>query len=504
VLSPGRMLQPVSLGEQPPREDSQRVGASKFHSRKLLETQAGGPFVSPETLQFPCLGHTTPARMGCTQAEFGGPSMRTLRAAQAIWLIKHPSILLRNSRGRLLRSLTPVLTLLATAYRRWYVPDCRIIVVVGSFGKTTSRHVITEAVGCGRTKGRSNTLWGVAGEILTLRRRDRVVVVEAGISIPGQMRTFARMLRPNVVVVTSVGREHEETLGGLEQIRAEKSVMLQALKPNGLAVLNGDDPNVIWMRSKTAARVVYCGLSGRNDVQADEVALAYPPRLSLHVICPGAPGLSVATRLTSPIHVFSILAAIATARHLGRSDSETLKRLELTGPVVQRMESVELQHGAWALIDDRKALPDTVEVALATLAEIPAARRWMVIGELGGPSKKNMDDDYRKCGQRLGQVCDHIVLTTSSAAYGELYKSGALEAGLTEDRIVAVGGDFGAALEHLRLNLKAGDIVMIKGRHSERLTRIALALEGIDVQCWLPRCTHKGLACRTCSILTRG
>ena len=60
-----------------------------------------------------------------------------------------------------------------------------------------------------------------------------------------------RLLRPDVVVVTSIANEHNRSIGSLEDIRKEKSEMLLGLKPEGLAVLNGDDENVLWMKSRT-------------------------------------------------------------------------------------------------------------------------------------------------------------------------------------------------------------------------------------------------------------
>ena len=82
--------------------------------------------------------------------------------------------------------------------------------------------------------------------------------------------------RPDVAVITAVGSEHHRSLGTLEVTRAEKSWMVQALPAAGVAVLNGDDPNVMWMRQKTRARVVTFGFGAACDVRADDVRLDWP------------------------------------------------------------------------------------------------------------------------------------------------------------------------------------------------------------------------------------
>ena len=49
--------------------------------------------------------------------------------------------------------------------------------------------------------------------------------------------------------------------------------MVRALPRTGLAVLNGDDPNVMWMKPQTAARVVTVGFGATCDVRAGDIRL---------------------------------------------------------------------------------------------------------------------------------------------------------------------------------------------------------------------------------------
>lgn len=74
------------------------------------------------------------------------------------------------------------------------------------------------------------------------------------------METFARLTRPTICVVTTVGTDHSRSLGSLENTRDEKAKMVRALPSQGVAVLNADDENVLWMAGETSARVVTYGL----------------------------------------------------------------------------------------------------------------------------------------------------------------------------------------------------------------------------------------------------
>jgi UDP-N-acetylmuramoyl-tripeptide--D-alanyl-D-alanine ligase len=62
----------------------------------------------------------------------------------------------------------------------------------------------------------------------------------------------------------------------LEDTRREKVKMIQGLTSEGMAILNGDDPNVKWMASQTKARVKTIGMDPTNDVWASEVELNWP------------------------------------------------------------------------------------------------------------------------------------------------------------------------------------------------------------------------------------
>ncbi len=414
-----------------------------------------------------------------------------------------PTVALRAQlRERVLLVLGPALSRVAALYRKIWIPECRIIVVIGSHGKTTTATVVAEALNCvsdSQLTGNIQAL--VALNLFRLRRGTPRAVLEVGIGIKGQMKTFARMLHPDVVVVTSIGREHQQNLGSLEDIRAEKAIMVEALGPEGLAVLNGDDPNVLWMESRTKSRVIRCGLNDENEVRATDVSLSYPPEMHLRLAFDNTQ-LKLTTPLLGHVMVFPVLAALAVGQEEGIAQSDLQRRLKAVQPVDRRMARVALPNQAWGIVDDRKSLPDTVNAALRTLAELPAERKWVVMGEIGMPPDHSIEPLYRSTGAALGRVCDKLVLTTGDPRKRDLFVAGATEAGLAEDHIASFDGSLQAVAEHLRHHLRPGDVVLFKGRFPERLVRIALVLEGIEVSCWVPRCGARMLECRSCPALT--
>ncbi len=401
----------------------------------------------------------------------------------------------------------PLLFFLACVYRRVWIRRCRIIVVVGSFGKSSTANAIASVLNTDAED--ANNQPHLARQILRLGRRSTRAVMEAGISRKRQMWPLAIMLRPDVVVVTSIGSEHQKALGSLDVTRSEKARMVEALRPDGLAVLNGDDPNVMWMEGRTSARVVRCGLGAENDFRADGVRFRYPPGMDLRVtsrVGGGEASREVASRLVGHSMVFPLLAAWAVAREEKIPEAEIAGRIERVEAVNRRMEPVRLANGAWAIVDDRKALPETISIALRTLAELPVKRRWVLMGDVGGSTADIVETEpaIRLCGTELARSCDRLVLVTADSGRRDLLRVAATRAGLCAESITAFDGDLPAVAEYLREELRPGDVLLIKGRFHERLSRVALALEGREVRCWIPRCEPRLLGCLQCPALLVG
>lgn len=415
--------------------------------------------------------------------------------------------LLRTPVGRLqLRSglwyqAWPILSRLVAFYRRTLVRNTHVVVVVGSFGKSTTTHAVTTAVSRSvHPRFTYNAFFSVARAILRIRPHDRQAVIEVGIGAPGQMATYARMLRPDVVVVTSIGSEHNRSLPTLEITRAEKSHIVRNLPSFGLAVLNGDDPHVLWMKSQTNARVITFGFENTNDIFASDVALDWPigTRFRLHV---NGEVRNMRTRLIGKQMVYPVLAAVAVSLAEGFALDQVIPALEALPSTPGRMELTRIANGAFVLRDHYKSSLETVETALDVLSEIPAQRRIVVLGDIEEPPGSK-GPIYRALGERLGKVASRAIFIGESGNWRHLAR-GAKRAGLHQDNMIYVGKNLFKAVDLLREDLAAGDVVIIKGRAAQRLDRVSLLLSDRSVRCDIPFCNVR-VRCENCPMLERG
>lgn len=396
--------------------------------------------------------------------------------------------------------LWPVTSRLAWAHRRTLARRTRVVAVVGSFGKSTTACVVSAALSLPAHPKLLFNAWSwVALAVLRIRPSQRHAVIEVGIARPGQMKPYARVVRPDIAVVTSIGSEHNRSLETLEVTRAEKVAMVRALPPSGVAVLNGDDPNVMWMAGQTRARVVTFGFGAACDVRATDAALDWPHGSRFRVNAFGEEREGT-TRLIGRPMLYPVLAAIAVAHVERRALGPTLAAIASVPAVPGRLQPVALPNGVVILRDDYKSVLETMDAALDVLAAIPARRRIVLFGGITEP-QGNQGAVYRAIGKRVAGIAAHLIVVGGDL---QRYRSGAKPAGMPPECIHDGGRNPQQAAAVLRRLLQPGDVVLIKGRDTQALDRVRLILQGGRVGCNISFCSVGQLNCATCPMLEPG
>jgi UDP-N-acetylmuramoyl-tripeptide--D-alanyl-D-alanine ligase len=393
----------------------------------------------------------------------------------------------------------PALRAAATAHRRTLARSARVITVVGSVGKTTTTKTVAAALGLGgleRLRGGSYSKLAV--NLLRVRPGQPHAVFEVAIDGKGQMERYASMLRPDIVVVTAIASEHQRSLGSLETTRAEKACMLDGLRPGGTAVLNGDDPNVRWMAGRTGAEIITIGLGEDNDLRATEVRVDWPHGTRFRLHAAGAER-EMCIRLVGRKMVYPALAAVAVALKEGRSLDGAVNAIEAVEPVAGRMQPVALPGGSWLLRDEFKAPLESVDAALDALEELPG-RKIVVLGEVSEPPG-SQGPIYRRLGERIAGTASRAIFI---GGVFQRLAAGARRAGMPRDAIVDAGRSPRRAADAVMQDLRPGDIVLVKGRDTQRLARVALALQGRTVGCDIEFCNAVYTGCEMCPMLERG
>lgn len=389
---------------------------------------------------------------------------------------------------------------MAILYRRTALRHTRVVVVVGSFGKTTTARALSTVLGTKVSSG-GNAYESIVWTMLQVRPGARYAVFEVGIDAPGQMAAYVNMLRPDITVVTSIGSSHNRSLGTLEITRAEKAIMVQSLRPSGLAVLNGDDQNVLWMRNQTNARVLTFGFGQSNDIRASDISFANWPDNTCFTVGINGQQKQLNTRLIGQPGIYAILAATTVAINEDFTLEYVQQRLNSLTPSLGRLQPIKLNNGAVILRDDFKSQLETIEMAFNVLSQIPAKRHIVVLGRLR-EARGKQGDLYRSLGRCVAAIANRAVFICGKRDSN--CRAGAIQAGMQPKTITKAHDCFLTAVDNLKDDLGPGDVILIKGPRTQHLERITLALQGCNIKCKIKYCKEKELECMECPILLKG
>lgn len=400
----------------------------------------------------------------------------------------------------ILHRLKRIIIPLSNFYRKYLIRHVKIVTVIGSFGKTTTTRATAVALGLSLEKfqGKNVGVFLAAG-LLSIPPWARFHVMEVGISKKGQMEKNAALIHPDIAVVTCIGSEHGTTLGGLSQTREEKALMVRALPESGLAVLNGDDPHVRKMKSYTKARVVTYGYGPSNDLQANYIKtdLSNGTQFSFNY---GNEYYEISTKLFGKASTYSLMSAFIVAREFKISPDLVLKRLSALKPMHHRLEIINTISGVNLLVDTFKSAFETVEHALDTFEALQAKRKIIILGEVE-ELPDSIGNIYRAIGARVAETATCLIFIGTKRVKGPLFGE-VRRAGMKEENLLFAKNSISRAKEMALEIVEPGDLVLIKGRSSQKMERIAIALMGKPVSCNLEFCNQK-TRCNDCLNLNR-
>ncbi len=437
----------------------------------------------------------------------------------------------------------PLLRPAAWLWRRTWLRGTAVVAVTGSFGKTSTAAAAAAALGAAFTPDRPNYGVYLAGALLRHAGRRRPVVVEVGISRRGQMAGYARLLRPDVVVLTAIGGEHLLSLGTIEAVAAEKALLARGLRAGGCLVINGDDARCRRIGGAAAAagvRVLPVGFGDGCDWRIALERLDWPAGTHLRLAGPGGAGFALDLRWVgrdlARCAAMGAVGALAAMTALGAADGPgaaggpvarvpawperaaaiaepggvlgggparvIAARLAGVAPLRARLEPLPLPGGAWLLCDSWKANWVTIESALGELDRIgrlAGVRCVAVLGDIEEP-QGNQSAAYQAYGRAAARAAERILYLGNRFAS---FRGGVRQAGRVPAARLEECHGVHAAARALATELAPGTVVLIKGRHSQKLARIGLLLRGERVGCELRLCPAVGLRCELCPRLRR-
>lgn len=333
-----------------------------------------------------------------------------LAAGATAYLTSRPDVIERFGGSAVLVPDTAEALIDAAGWVRTLFPASTVVVgVTGSVGKTTTKDLVAAAVSSELSTTANvrsfNNEQGLPVTILNASADTRVLVLEMGMRGFGQIADLCRIARPSIGVVTRVGEAHTELVGGIEGVARAKGELVEALPPQGYAVLNADDDRVRSMAHRTSAPVISFGEAVDADVRIDGLRLDDSGCASFRLVTKDE---SIPIRLLIPGRhtAANAAAAFAVGRALGVSSGAMAEALGRATVSERRMQMRRTRSGATLIDDSYNANPTSMEAALRTLADLRADRRVAVLGVMAEI------DDVEGGHARMRELADELGIET--------------------------------------------------------------------------------------------
>lgn len=383
--------------------------------------------------------------------------------------------------------------LLGARLQRQRLNGVTFVAITGSAGKTATKDLSAAVLSilgpCHSTDITTNDEAGVAETVRGTSPGDRFGIVELSAARPGYLDRSLRLVRPHIGVVTLVARDHLSSFKSLEAIAAEKGKVVEALPPDGVAVLNLDDPLVRAIGEGCGRRVIWIGEGEGATLRLRGARSRYPAPLTMEVEY-GGRSYEVATTLHGTHLALPVLAALGVGLAAGVPLEQAIAALAHASVTPGRMQVMGADDGVVFLRDDWKAPLWSFPAPLEFVREAQAARKVLIIGTLSDYSL-SASKLYPKVARQALEIGDLVVFVGPHALR-------ALKARRSpDDGALLAFPEIRDAAAYLRAELRAGDLVLVKGSHkADHLTRLILD-RFRPVQCWDERC-RLSLLCEFC------
>ena len=354
-----------------------------------------------------------------------------------------------------------------------------VIGVTGSVGKTTTKQLIAAALGgeqagCAATPGNANNEIGLPMSLLNLPDGTVRYVAEMGMYVEGDIRALCALARPRIGVVTAIDAVHAERAGDLDAIERGKGELVEALPPDGWALLAADDLRVTRLATRTPARSATAGHAVTADVRIVDAVLDEVSGHTLVTLQIRAETVRVDLPLFGLHFAKAAALAVAVADRCGITPSDAAARLAAV-QLPSGRATVRMMWGIRVIDDAYNAAPTSMAAALATLAACRPHRFAALgaMGELGAYAA----DAHHAVGHAAATSGLELLIVVGAEADG--IAEGARAGGMPIEKIMRLSSDAAGITSAVGLlgdMATSGDTILVKASRSVALERLISGL----------------------------
>ncbi len=347
-------------------------------------------------------------------------------------------------------------------------PDCQVIGITGSSGKTSVKELCAEMLSAIaptlKTAGSLNNELGVPLTLLQLRSEHKYAVIEMGARHKGDIAFLSGIVAQNVGVLINVGTAHVGEFGSREKILEAKMEITAAPK----AVYFRDDERIHAEMAKTGKQLVSFGRHEAADVQVLQDRCSPDGHALIDLKIKGQKH-SLDLPYYHEVYALNVACVLAIGQSLGLTLDRCLPGLKKYSGIKGRFQVHRL--GAFTLIDDAyNANPQSMKAGLETVRKAFASKRkLLILGDM-----RELGDETKDAHREIGVYCAHDIHPELLVTVGESSQwihEAAEKNGLTAEHLkhYAKVEDVIADLDTIK---SRGDLLYVKASNSLKLSKI--------------------------------
>lgn len=284
----------------------------------------------------------------------------------------------------------------------------KVIGITGSFGKTSTKDILTclleKSFKICKTPLNYNTEMGLTRTILEKLDDEDFLIAEMGARHIGDIRKLCSIARPDYVVLTTVGNQHLETFGSLENIEKTKSEIIEYSNYDAPIFVNCDSPssNRIYHACRKN-KFATC----RFNTYAYATEIIYSRHGSKFILNLDGDKLQVSTKLLGRCNVDNIVTASALAFYLGVSKKDIVDAIKDLKPSPHRLELIE--NNKICVLDDAYNSNLTGAQEALNVMSTFKGRKIVITPGLVEMGSEGSSSNF-KLGSYIADIADYVII----------------------------------------------------------------------------------------------
>lgn len=287
-----------------------------------------------------------------------------------------------------------------------------VIAICGSNGKTTTKELLVSVLKTTfyvhATQGNLNNHIGVPLTLLQLRPEHTVSVIEIGANHLQEVYDLCKITAPTHGIITSIGKDHLEGYGSVENVAASNAELFQYLSEHkGYAWVNAGDPYIRKMNLSGMDGYQFYAGDSLNQVEILELNLG---EMSLRIrYHEGKSIFEVKMQISGKHNALNALAVTMIAKTLGVQPDSIVQGLSAYRPDNNRSQVIR-KGEKQILLDAYNANPTSVEAAIHVLRSSGSMHNAYILGDMFELGEYALQEHRNILGLALTDATAKIIL----------------------------------------------------------------------------------------------